>query len=163
MPEGMLLVVENIIFNTISQYLAIEQWTLAAVALSVTAFILPGLKVTSIFGPLLTVISLSFINAHLWDVALFFSVPDSLTYQAGLLVFVNGVIFWILVKLLPGIEINSIKAAVAAPILFSIFSLLISTYAKDVDWSLVFEYVVYGFDTLKEYFLTPEEAVPTEG
>jgi hypothetical protein len=40
----------------------------------------------------------------------------------------------IIVKVLPGIEVDGVLPALAAPIVFSLLSVAISTYAKDVDW-----------------------------
>ena len=46
----------------------------------------------------------------------------------------NGLVFWVLVKILPGIEVSGLLPAIAAPVVFSITSLLVYRYGKDVDW-----------------------------
>lgn len=128
------MALDNINFN---------YWIMQTIAMSLTAWVLPKLKITSIFGALLTVVALSFINAHVWDTLLFMSIPSSLSMQSLVLLITNAVIFWVLVKLLPGIEIEGILTALIAPIVFTVFSLLISHYAKDIDWvqlaTLLFE------------------------
>lgn len=137
----------------ILQAISLEGWILQAVAMVVTAILIPGLKVTSIFGPFLAVISLAFVNSQLWSTALFFQVPDSLTLHTLSLVGVNGVIFWVLVKLLPGIEVKGILPAFAAPIVFSLASLLIYTFGRDIEWQPLFDQAISLLSQLRSYFL----------
>jgi hypothetical protein len=54
--------------------------------------------------------------------------------QALLLFLANGVLFWILVKILPGIEVQGVLPALAAPVVFTLTSLFIDHYLADVDW-----------------------------
>lgn len=109
-------------------------WALQSVAMLITAILIPRLRITSIFGATGMVIALALVNAKLWDAALFLQIPNQFTYQAGLLLFSNGVIFWVLVKLLPGIEIDGFLPALAAPLVFTVSSLVIAQYAPMVDW-----------------------------
>lgn len=147
------------IFNVIS----LEGWILQVVAMVVTALLIPGLRVTSIFGPFLAVLALGFINAHLWSTALFFRIPDSFTIHALSLVVVNGLIFWVLVKLLPGIEVKGILPALAAPMVFAVCSLLVFNFGKEIDWGNVLQQIAALFEELRSYFLAiepPVEATP---
>ena len=109
-------------------------WLIQGVALTITAFILPGLRVTSLFGPILMLVSITVVNAFLWDASLFYNIPHSLTNQAVMVMLWNAVIFWILVKLLPGIEISGFVAPILAPIIFTATTLFASQYATKVDW-----------------------------
>ena len=102
--------------------------------MGLTALLIPRLRITSIFGAILMVVGLALVNAHLWDAALFLSVPDTLTVHALTLFVVNGLIFWILVKLLPGIEVSGFLPALVAPALFSIISILLTTYGPEIDF-----------------------------
>lgn len=109
-------------------------WILQIIAMMITALLIPGFTVSGPIGALLGVVGLAFVNAHLWDAALFFSIPDSLTSQALVTFFANGLIFWVLVKILPGIEVKGLLPALLAPVVFSVTSMLLYTYCKDVDW-----------------------------
>lgn len=80
------------------------------------------------------VIALAFVNAHVWDAALFFRIPDSINAQALTLLISNGVVFWLLVKVLPGIEVRGFLPALAAPILFTVLSVFIGKYGEEVEW-----------------------------
>ena len=127
-------------------------WFLQTVAMMVTALLLPKLRITSPFGALATVIALAFVNSKLWDAALFFSVPDSFSTKTIMLLATNGCIFWVLVKLLPGIEIEGFLPALAAPVVFTVCSLVIDQYGSQVDWVRVLDFVIDGLRGAKNYF-----------
>jgi uncharacterized membrane protein YvlD (DUF360 family) len=111
----------------------INYWGLQTVAMMVTAILIPRLRITSLFGALGIVLALGLVNATVWDTALFFSVPSNFSQQALTLLVSNGVLFWVLVKLLPGIEIEGFAPALVAPVVFTALSLAISTYGRDLD------------------------------
>jgi len=107
---------------------------LQSVALVITAAIIPGLRVTSIFGPILMVIALSITNKYLWDQTLFQTIPHEVTYNTLKLLFANGLVFWVLVKLLPGIEIEGILPALVAPILLTFVGVYVMDFGGRIDW-----------------------------
>lgn len=111
----------------------INYWGLQTVAMMLTALVIPRMKITSIFGALGIVLALGLINATVWDTALFFSVPSSFSRHALTLLAANGLLFWVLVKLLPGIEIDGFAPAFVAPVVFTALSLAISAYGRDLD------------------------------
>jgi putative membrane protein len=117
----------------------ISYWFLQMLAMGLTALLIPRLRITGLFGALKIVAALAFLNATVWDAALFFSIPDAPTTQAATLLVVNGLIFWILVKLLDGIEVDGLLPAIVAPVVFTILSLAIDQYGREIDWQRVFE------------------------
>lgn len=130
-------------------------WILQTLAMLLTTWIVPNLRVTSIFGALITVVALAFVNAHVWDVALFFEIPDSFTTRSVLLLFCNGTLFWILVKLLPGIEVTGFLPALIAPLVFTVCSLVVAHYGKDFDWqNALTSFIEFMRDT-RGFFQTP--------
>ena len=130
----------------------LEFWAFQTAAMLLTALLLPGLKVSGPIPAFVTVLVLALFNTYLWDAALFFNVPNSLSSNTLALLGVNAAIFWIVVKVLPGIEIEGIFPALAAPIVFTVTSVLIQRYGRDVDWMRVFNTVVEYFGVLKGYF-----------
>lgn len=138
---------------------SISNWFLQSVAMGLTALLLPKLRVTSIFGPLLTVLALAFVNVHVWDAALFFQVPNTLTTQTLVALVVNGALFWFLVKLLPGIEIDGVLTALVAPVLFTICNLIVLTYGDKVNWAYIFSLIIDLFTYLKEFAQDGSSAV----
>lgn len=104
------------------------------VAMAITIFLIPRLSVTNFSGAFVILLALSVVNSTVWDAGLFLGVPQDLSAQAVQIVLVNGLIFWILVKALPGIETQGILPALVAPLVFSIVSSILRVYAHDVDW-----------------------------
>ena len=124
---------------------------LQTVAMMLTALLLPKLRITSILGAVGIVLALSIINTYYWDAALFFNLPTSATTQTGILILSNGFIFWALVKILPGIEIDGIFTALIAPIIFTVCNVIVSTYAPLIDWNKVIDDGKHFIEGMKEY------------
>ena len=135
----------------------LQYWALQTVAMLVTALLIPGLKVSGPLSAFIAVVALALLNTYLWDAALFFQIPDSLSLHALALLVVNGVIFWIVAKLLPGVEIEGILPAIAAPVVFTICSLLIQRYGRSIEWHKVFEETVALFKSVRSYFESSSE------
>ena len=111
-----------------------SHWILQTIAMLVTAGLIPRLYITSFIGAFFIVVALSFVNATIWDAALFFSIPNHITSHALLLILSNGIIFYVLIKILPGIEVQGILPALAAPLIFTIVNIFITQYAKEINW-----------------------------
>ncbi len=126
-------------------------WVFQTMAMLLTCWLIPKLKVTSIFGAFFMVVALAFINANVWDLALFMKIPDEATYQTLVLFLSNGLLFWFLVKILPGIEVEGIRPALIAPIIFTVSSLLVSIIAKEVDWVKTLEWLMQFLGDVKDF------------
>ncbi len=133
-----------------------KYWLLQTLAMMLTCFLLPKLTVSGPIPAFLTVLTLSFINAHLWSSALFFKIPDEFAYKAILLVLANGFLFFLVVKLLPGIEISGILPAILAPLIFSALSIAIDLHKDQIDFAEIYKYLSSLFGGAKEY-LTEEK------
>ena len=101
-------------------------------AMMVTSALIPKLRMTSIFGAILIVVALSLVNATIWSSSLFSHLPDELSARAGALVVANGVLFWVLVKLVPGIEVEGILPSIAAPIIYTLVTILLDS--ENLPW-----------------------------
>ena len=125
------------------------------IAMGLTVFVIPGLSITGLFGAIRILVAISLVNAFLWDASLFFALPQNLTVMSAQLFLANGVIFWVLVKLLPGIEVNGVLPAIIAPCIFSLTSALLHNYAGAVDWMgllvLLFDKII----SIKNSFMEP--------
>lgn len=136
----------------------LNYWVLQTFAMLLTGLLIPGLKVSGPVGAFAAVVGLAFFNATVWDAALFFSIPDSATAHALVLFLSNGVIFWIFVKLMPGIGVEGITPALVAPLVFTVSSIVIREYGGLVDWSAVLDGILLVLDSLKDYLY---ETAPT--
>lgn len=109
-------------------------FVIQTLALLITAFLMPRFQVKGPLSAAIAVLVISIVNSTVWDSGLFFTLPDSATTQAAMLIVVNGVLFWLLAKTLPGIEMQGFLPALFAPIVFTIVSGVVYQYGKDVDW-----------------------------
>ena len=130
--------------------LKIELWIVQTLAMIVTALLLPGFTVSGPLSAFLAVMTLAFVNTHIWDTALFFSVPNSISMHALTLIVANGVVFWLLMKILPGIETRGILAPLIAPILFTVISLFLHHYTKEINWRRTFMEAKESVSAIKE-------------
>ena len=136
-------------------------WILQTLAMMLTALIIPRLTISGPLGALITVISLALVNSFVWDAALFFSIPDNLSVHMLTLFLANGIIFWILVKILPGIEVQGFLPAFVAPVVFTICSIFISKYLQNVDWVELGKLVLEKVSAFKDQFTAANEIAPT--
>lgn len=109
-------------------------WVSQCLAMAVAALLIPNLKITSIFGPILAVVALALINTFVWNSTLFSALPNQLSSQTVTLLCINGLIFWAVVKILPGIETKGILPSLVAPVVFTVCSLAIPKVARIIDW-----------------------------
>ena len=134
----------------------LDYWIMQIVAILITVALIPKLRLTGLMGAVFTILAITLVNAYLWDAALFFALPNSLTLHAALLLLANGIIFYVLVKLLPGIEVEGVTPALIAPVIFTLTSIVLKNYSGQIDWATVFEvlssYTVWVFDNLKHFF-----------
>lgn len=133
----------------------IATWILQTAAMLLTALLIPKLTIDGPIPAFVTVVTLAFINSHVWSTALFFEIPDSATAQAATLLVCNGVIFWIVVKVLPGIDCEGFLPALIAPVVFTVTMMLISRYGSDIDWIALGKAALDWIAELKEQIETP--------
>lgn len=114
--------------------LHLDSLILQTIALLITAFLLPRFQVHGPLSGFIMVAALSFVNTTLWDAALFYSIPNSLSTQTAITFLTNAVVFWVLAKSLPGIAIQGLWPALIAPIVLTGVSLLTYKYGRDIDW-----------------------------
>lgn len=131
---------------------SVSHWALQTIAMMVTAFLIPRLTVDGPLPAFATVVVLAFVNAHVWDAALFFRVPDNVGTKTALLLLTNGVLFWIVVKILPGIDCQGIFPALIAPVVFTVVNLIIEKYGRTVDWWAVGQSAFSFLSDVRGYF-----------
>lgn len=136
----------------------VNKLVLQSIAIGVTALLIPGLKITAIWGATLMGIALVLVNSTLWDARLFLNLPGSFSTDALSLLLINGLLFWLLVKFLPGIEIKGILPALLAPIVFTISSSVINLYMSDIDWIQKSKEAARVIRSIRDTFLETEDS-----
>ena len=125
-------------------------WFLQTIALLITALLIPRFTIAGPVSALKFVVSLSLINTTLWNTNLFSTIPNSLTAHSVTVVLANAVLFWVLAKLVHGVNIEGIMPAIVGPIVFTIISACTYSYGKDVDWMSVFHHAEKAVETARD-------------
>ena len=140
---------ESADYSSLSPYFT--YWGLQTLAMLVTAFLVPKLTITNLLGATSCVLLIALMNATEWDAALFFQFPTSVTLKAATLFLANAFLFWAAVKLAPGIEVQGLLAPLLATFLFTIFSLLIDAYGKDINWGALYKQGARKVEAVKDF------------
>lgn len=134
---------------------------LQSLAITLTAILLPRLKIKSFSAPVMTAVALSWINDIYWDSGLFYSVPTSLSTDTLTLLVMNGLIFWIIIKLIPGIEIRGILTPIYSAVIFTCCSMLAHKYGSDINWTEVIQNIFSLLDEVKMRLLDSKDVGTT--
>ncbi len=137
---------------------AITLFLLQAIAIVITSALIPKLRITSLLGPILMVAGISALNTYLWDRTLFEAIPNNFNTKAITLFFANGFFFWLLVKLLPGIEVDGILPALAGPVVFTLVSLAVREYGTQINWEGLY-FGIRDFILKSKLELMPHSAI----
>lgn len=112
-------------------YLLIS-WLLNAVALLLTAYLVPGFHVTSYTSALLAAITLGVINTFVRPVLLILTAPLNIL-SLGLFTFVvNAVVIWLATLIVPGFTVDSFWYAILGAVVLSFVSTILSHLLKDL-------------------------------
>lgn len=110
------------------QFLA--HWATTAAALGVTAWVLPGVRVSSLAALLVAALALGFVNAVIKPLLLLLTLPFTLL-TLGLFYFViNGVSFAFAAWLVPGFSVRSLWSAIFGALLVGVVSWFISSFRQ---------------------------------
>lgn len=96
------------------------KWLISALAVLITAKIIPGIRVASFGSAMIAAIMIGIVNAVLWPVLIFLTLPiNILTF--GLFTFViNGAVLKIAASLISGFQVNGWISAIFGSIILSI-------------------------------------------
>jgi putative membrane protein len=100
-------------------------WFVAALAVLITSWIMPGIRTKSFISALIAAIVIAAFNASLWYLLFVLTLPINIL-TLGLFTFViNGAILKIAAAILPGFEVSSWFSAIIGAIVLSIVQMLL--------------------------------------
>ena len=101
-------------------------WVLNAVALMAVAYLMPQIKVTSIFSALIAAFALGAVNTLIRPVLTLLTLPISILTLGFFYLVINGLLFWMVGKMLDGFSVDGFWAAVFGGLLYGLISWLLS-------------------------------------
>ena len=106
------------------------RWLINAIALLVTAAILPGVQVKTVFTALLAAVVMGIVNAFVRPIFLILTLPLNLL-TLGLFTFVlNGLMLLLAALFVPGFTVSGLWSAIGGALILSLVSSLISKIAR---------------------------------
>lgn len=106
-----------------SEYLL--HWLLATAALLLTAYVVPGFKISSFGAAMIAALVVGFVNMFIWPVLAFFTFPLTIITFGLFLLVVNGISLKIAAALSPGFSIDGFLPAIIGSIVLSIVGWLV--------------------------------------
>ena len=97
-------------------------WVLNAVALMAVAYFMPQIKVTSFVSALIAAFALGFVNTLIRPVLTLLTLPISVLTLGFFYLVINGLLFWMVGKLLNGFTVDGFWAAVFGGLLYGLIS-----------------------------------------
>ena len=95
-------------------------WLIAAVALMITAYIVPGLLVTNIVSAAISSVILGLVNATIKPLLVVLTLPLTLLTFGLFLFVVNGIAIWLTGALTPGFDVRGFVPALVGSIVLSL-------------------------------------------
>lgn len=103
-------------------------WLATAIALLVTASVVPGLAITGIKAAIIGAAILGFVNAVVKPILILFTLPLTILTLGLFLLVVNAIALGLVGYLTPGFEVGGFFAALFGSIVLSIVSGLINQF-----------------------------------
>ena len=101
-------------------------WVLNAVALMAVAYLMPQIKVTSFFSALVAAFALGAVNTLIRPVLTLLTLPISILTLGFFYLVINGLLFWMVGKILNGFSVDGFWIAVFGGLLYGLISWLLS-------------------------------------
>jgi putative membrane protein len=127
------LILMSISYPKIEEYhitmTTITQWIVSALAIGITAFVLPGASAT-VVGALLAAIVLGLVNAVIKPLLVILTLPINIL-TLGLFTFIiNGILILIASGIVPGFKVNGLLTAIVFSIILTIVNIILFKIIK---------------------------------
>lgn len=101
-------------------------WLLNAFALMAVAYVLKGVHVENYFSAFIAAAVLALVNTIVKPILVVLTIPITILTLGLFLLVINGFLFWLVSKLLKGFDVRGGIAFFLAPILYTIFTSILS-------------------------------------
>lgn len=99
-------------------------WLLASLAIGLTAYLVPGFKVSGFFSALLAAVMIGFVNIFIWPLLALLTLPLTIVTFGLFLFIVNAVALKIAAALTPGFAIIGFGPAIIGSIVLTLIGWL---------------------------------------
>lgn len=103
------------------------RWLIAAVAILISAYVLPGIKVDGLVPALVLVVILALINAIIKPILILLTLPVNILTLGLFTLVINGLLILLAAAIVPGFHVNGFWWAVLFSIVLSLVNGLLGT------------------------------------
>ncbi len=104
----------------------IIKWVFFALALMLTAWLIPGISVSGIWAAMLACVIIAIINIFIKPVLLLLTLPVNLVTIGLFTLVINALLFMLAGWIAPGLEVDGFLSALFGSAVFSVLSLIVS-------------------------------------
>lgn len=108
----------------------ITRWLLTALALIITAKIVPGIHLRDTVTLFVAALVLGLVNAIVRPLLIFFTLPLTLLTLGLFILVINALSFWIAAYFVPGFEVDGFMPAFLGALLMSVLSTIFNWVVK---------------------------------
>lgn len=102
------------------------KWIALALAIMFTAWVIPGIAVSSFTTALIAAVVIALVNLVIKPILLFLTLPINVMTLGLFVLIINALLFMFVAHIVPGVEIDGFLSAFLGAILLSILSIGIS-------------------------------------
>lgn len=102
------------------------KWVLFALALMLTAWLIPGITVSTIWAALLSCVIIAIINIFIKPVIQLLTLPINIVTIGLFTLVINAVLFMLAAWISPGVQVDGFLSALFGSAVYSILSMFIS-------------------------------------
>lgn len=106
-------------------------WLVIAVALWVTAYIIPGVEVSSWTALAIAAVALGFVNAIVRPIFVILTLPITILTLGLFYLVINGFTFLLVSKVVPGFSVSSFGWAILGALVVSLVSWFIGSFTSN--------------------------------
>ena len=100
-------------------------WLLATIALLITAYLVPGFRISSMIAAFIAALMIGFVNMFIWPVLAVLTLPLTVVTFGLFLFVVNAIALKIAAALTPGFQIEGFVPALLGSIVLSVVGYLV--------------------------------------
>jgi len=105
------------------------QWLVSGLAIIITAYLLPGVKVTGFFAALVTALTLGLINAFIRPVLILLTLPLNILTLGLFTLVINALLILLAAAIVPGFSVQGFWWALLFGLVLAVISYALGTIA----------------------------------
>lgn len=102
-------------------------WLLNALALGITAVLIPGIRVSGVGTLLVAALVIGLINALVKPLLVILTLPVTILTLGLFLLILNGLLFWLSAVVVPGFDVDGFLAALLGALVMAVLGWLLAT------------------------------------